>query len=123
MQEELKQDLELKSLDNYYGSEHYYNVLGFNVTDGINYIMQNGYSWFVTDSLAVVMSESKVLKYLIDENFLTIKLLLKDNKKAVMIITDGNDNILYTQKYEYTDAKRELTLYFIDNVLLLNSEY
>lgn len=111
-----KDDLDLKDLNQYYGSEHYYNVLGVNVTDGIAYIMNNGYSWFVTDSIAVFITKLK------DEEFITAKLKIKD-KTAKMILTDGNDKILYTQQYDYTNAKEDLTLFFTNNVFMLSSEY
>jgi hypothetical protein len=40
-----------------------------------------------------------------------------------MTIDDGNGNMLYTQDYDYTDAKRELKLYYTDGVILLPGEY
>jgi len=113
-------DLTLKDLNQYYGTEQYHNVMGVNVTDGINYIIQNGYSWFVTDFISLVKHES-----IKEQEFLSIKLKLNThgNKTALMEITDGNENILYTQRYDYTNAKRELNLYFINEVLLLSGEY
>lgn len=112
-------DLELKALDNFIGSESYYNVFGVKVTDGVNYIMANGYSWFVTDAILAV----KFIANLKAEPHLTIELKLIEPKKADMVITDGNGNELYKQHYDYTTAKRELKLFLIDNVLILNSEY
>ena len=111
-------DLELKQLGQFYGSEKYHNVLGANVTDGVHYIMQNGYSWFVTDFLISARMKPKLKK----QEFLSALLVLKD-KKAEMVVTDGNNNVLYTQKYEYTDAKKELQLFFVGNVLMLENEY
>jgi len=113
-------DLTLKDLNQYYGTEQYHNVMGVNVTDGINYIIQNGYSWFVTDFISLVKHES-----IKEQEFLSIKLKLNThgNKTALMEITDGNENILYTQRYDYTNAKRELNLYFTNEVLLLSGEY
>lgn len=111
-------DLELKDLGQYYDTESYSNVLGFKVTDGIGYIMQNGYSWFVTDFLAVAKFNENIKK----EEFVVIRLEL-DQDKGKMIVSDGNEKILYTQNYKYTDAKRELTLYLTDKVLMLNGEY
>lgn len=109
-------DLELKQLNNFYGTEQYYDVLGILVTDGVKYIMDNGYSWFVTDSIAVIITKFK------NSDFLAVKLKINDNK-AVMNIEDGNYNILYTQKYDYTNCKRDLILYYTNNVLMLNKEY
>jgi len=112
-----KDDLELKNLGQYYGTQGYVKVLGVNVTDGIGYIMNNGYSWFVTDMIVV-------LKMKINEPFCSVKLKVdKEKKKAVATIDDGNGKILHSQKYDYTDAKRDLHLFFTNNVLMLSGEY
>ena len=113
-----KDDLGLKDLGEYFGTEQYHNVMGTNVTDGVIYIMQNGYSWFVTDFLAVAKFNEKVKV----EEFISVKLKI-DGDKAKMVVTDGNDVILYEQKYVWTNAKVELTLFFTDKVLLLSGEY
>jgi len=110
------EDLYLRDLDNYIGTEKYYNVMGVYVTDGVKYIMENGYSWFVTDVIAVIRVKLK------GEDFLSIKLTVK-NDQAMMEITDGNDHVFYRQKYKWTDAKRNLTLFYMDNVLMLSNEY
>jgi len=112
-------DLELKELGGFIGTQSYYAVLGANVTDGVKYIMDNGYSWFVTDTLAVV----KGLARLKAQPFLAVKLKRTANKEADVTIEDGNDNILHSQHYGYTDAKKDVTLYFVDNVLMLSNEY
>lgn len=112
-----KDDLELKDLGQYYGTQGYAGVLGVNVTDGVQYIMNNGYSWFVTDMIAVLRTKIKEL-------FCSVKLKVdKEKKTAVATIDDGNGKILYTQEYDYTDAKRDLHLFFTNNVLMLSGEY
>ena len=113
----MSDDLELKNLGQFYGSENYYKVMGVNATDGVAYVMENGYSWFITDTIAVIVCK------LMKEEFLSIKLKLKDDNKAEMIITDGNENILYKQKYKFTNAKRELNLYYTNGVIMLSNEY
>ena len=117
----MEDDLSLKDLQKYRGSEGYFNVMGFNATDGIGYIMKNGYSWFVTDFLSVAMF--KVKDKWKDEGFICVKLKVSEDKSALMDVTDGNEHELYTQKYELTNAQKDLTLYLIDGVLLLSSEY
>jgi len=114
-------DLSLKELAHYTGSEGYFDVMGFKATDGIGYIMKNGYSWFVTDFLAVAMF--KVKKEWKDEGFICIKLKINEDKSALMLVTDGNEKELYRQKYKWTNAENDLTLYLCDNVLLLAKEY
>ncbi len=110
-------DLELRDLDQFSGTQQYFKCwLGALATDGVNYIMGNGYSWLVTDALSVIKLELK------DEPFLVVKLKVKDNK-AVMTIEDGNGKVFHTQDYDYTSAKKDLTLYFVENVLMLSGEY
>lgn len=112
-------DLELKDLGQYYGTEMYHGVfLGVKATDGVAYVMKNGYSWFVTDAIAAAKTKPNIAK----EEFLSIKLKLLGDNKGKMEISDGNDHILYTQDYNYTDAKKELDMYLIDNIILLSSE-
>ena len=117
----METDLELKHLGNFIGTTNYTKLSLFKtvVTDGVSYLMKNGYSWFVTDALAVIdFSEDEKLK---NEVFLSIKLTLDDKPK--MIITDGNDKILYEQNYNYTDAKCNLFLFWANGVLMLSQEY
>lgn len=112
----MEKDLELQELGQFHGTEHYYkDMFDVLLTDGVKYIMENGYSWFVTDQIVNLMR--------FKDGFYSVKLKLLSNSKAEAIITDGNNNILNVQKYEYTDAKRELNLFFYDNVLMLSGEY
>ena len=119
--EDKKDDLELKELGQYYGTESYHNVMNCQVTDGIAYIITNGYSWFVTDMIAVLKFPEDI-KGIENADFLAIKLKL-DGTKGTATIEDGNGKVLYSQEYEYTDAKRELILYYTNGVLLLSGEY
>ena len=59
------------------------------------------------------------------EEFLVIKLNVDLNThQAILRITDGNKRVLYTQNYEYTDAKTgELTLFYTNGVLMYAGEY
>ena len=101
-------DLDLKELGYFRGSETFSKMFLYpnvRLTEGIIYIGENGYSWVVTDCLAV-------LKYrLSKEKFVSIKLIVK-NKKAEIIYTDGNEKVLYKQKYEYTSAKTNLNYFY-----------
>jgi len=113
-------DLELKSLGNFHGSEHYYRLMGgINATDGVHYVMQNGYSWLVTDAAVILRMEPKVR----GQDFVVVRLKLLPEGGGKVTYEDGNGNILYEQSYEWTDAKKELKLFFADNVIMLASEY
>lgn len=113
-------DLSLKALGQFIGSQQYYDVFGFNVTDGVKYVMDNGYSWLVTDALAVIRYRPEWWK---SGGFLTVELKLSEDSEADMIITDGNGNTLYSQHYSFTDAQRNLKLWFRHGVLYLPSEH
>jgi len=112
-------DLKLSNLSQYRCTEGYSNYMGVNVTDGVAYVMNNGYHWFVSDTVIMARMTPKIRA----EAFLVFKLKVKD-KKAIVTIEDGNNNILYTKKYAYTNAEvNELIIYYTDNVLLLPGEY
>ena len=116
----IKPDLELKQLSNYSGSQRYHRLSPrFVVTDGIKYLMDNGYSWFVTDALAVIAIHPRLRM----QDFYVVELKLTKSNKAEMIIDDGNNNVLYTQEYGYTDAKRDLKFYVRENLVMLPTEY
>jgi hypothetical protein len=119
-EEEIKANLNCPEIDQFTGSEHYYREIGGLVTDGVKYVMACGYSWFVTDSLCVIAFKSQVRR----EPFLVVQLKLDPKKphEATVTIDDGNGNSLYRQRYGYTDAKRDLKLYFENGVLMLPSE-
>ncbi len=111
-------DLELKELGYYVGSEHIYRGMWGKYTDGIKYLIDNGYSWFVTDAQIVIAMKPRLKR----EPFLTVELKLNRAGTAQTVITDGNENVLYTQDYQWTDAKKEVKLYYENAVMYLSSE-
>jgi len=112
-------DLELRSLEMFTGTQSYYKFhFGTLITDGVKYVCDNGYYWFVSDAVIAIKMKKLDKKH----DFLVIQLKLKDGE-ADMIIEDGDGNELYSQHYAFTDAKRELKLYFVDNVVMLPTEY
>jgi hypothetical protein len=120
-----KEDLELKALDQFIGTTKYYEYLGMKITDGIVYIMQNGYSWLVSDTIITILYDNRIREYLKKDNFIAIKLKVnKENKTARLTFEDGNYNVLAYKLYDYTDAKvEELVLFYVDGVLMLANEY
>jgi len=117
----MKDDLTLKELGNFSGTQQYFRLSPFFKdavgTDGIRYIMTNGYSWLVSDALAVIHMKIR------DQPFIVVKLTLKEDRKGTVTYTDGNKKVLAKQHYEYTDAKKEVKMYFTNGVLMLPSEY
>jgi len=117
---EVEKDLGLKKLDHFFGgTENYYKFhMGTVITDGVKYVCDNGYYWFVSDAVIAIKTKRLDKK----SWFLVARLKLEDGK-VKMVIDDGNGNVLHTQSYEFTDAKRELKLFFADNVVMLSTEY
>lgn len=58
-----------------------------------------------------------------DEVFVAIKLKLPVEGTAQLVYYDSNNNVLYTQKYGITNARREFIMYYTEGVLLLSGEY
>ncbi|WP_066224967.1 DUF6876 family protein [Formosa haliotis] len=123
------QETNLKAnLNQFTGSMRCYKMTLSNsvITEGIKYLAEKGKCfWLISDA-------SIVAKKLIDKShFITIdfKRLSETEQKrqgyeAHVVYSDGNDNILETQTYRVTDFPlKKIRLYFVNNTLMLPSEY
>ena len=117
-----------EGLQHFHGSEMFFQIplIRTRFTNGIKYLadVANCF-WLVTDT-------SVVAKSLMNKSyFITIdfKRLAKDEQEefgceAFINYGDGNDNILEKHRYNVTDFPLdELRLFFVDNTLMLPSEY
>lgn len=113
----------LPELETFIGTQQYHKEALFpdKYTDGVAYVMENGYAWLVTDALSVINHFAN--GDLKEQEFLCIELRLLNHNEADLVITDGNEKELYKQHYGYTDAQVELKLFWADGVLLLAGEY
>lgn len=110
----------LEDLKEFTGTEHLYTTVGlkFNYTDGVKYVAEacKAY-WIITDIGVVVKTNLK------HDEFIEIS-LKKTLDNAKMVYTDGNKNVLFCQNYRFTDFPLNgIKFYFINNTLLLPSEY
>ena len=107
-------------LSGYYGSEKFYRMPLANIvyTEGVQAFAElGGAYWALTDMASVYRFK------LPREEFLSIT-ITSTGKKADIVYTDGNCNILYKKHYAYTDLEKgEYKFYLTDNTLLLTSEY
>jgi len=119
------------NLNGFTGTEQYYFNPFFKpikYTDGIKFLSDNKASWLVTDTQAVLLYNPEVKEGYEQEGFICVKWKFEGNK-AQATYTDGNENILFIQDYEYTDflkhyvTESELNLYYTNEVLMLSSEY
>lgn len=88
------------------------------VTDGVKFFAETaGCYWF----LDIVATE--IFRILATHPFLVIDLDVASDK-AEILVSDGNDVVLFKRHIRFTDAPDGLwRFYLTDNVLLLPSEY
>ena len=95
-------------------------------TDGLKYLCEVARCyWLISDS-AIVCDSLKSKSYFITVDFkrLTQEEQEKEQCEAIIYYCDGNDNILQSQKYNSTDFPLdELRLFYVDDTLMLPSEY
>ena len=82
-------------------------------TDGIKFIGTD-HNWLVTDILVILQLKLK------NQDFVAIKVSPSSKKISY---EDGNDNILFKQKYAMMDVDCDITLFYTNGVLMLASEY
>lgn len=106
-----------QSLNQFTGTEQYYrHWLGFLYTDGVNHVAEEGEAYWLLDA---IFSHNR------NEKFQIWELKVAGDGQAVLTMKeDSNKPFLVTQRFKYTDFPlQEITFYFINNVLLLPSEY
>lgn len=117
-----------KGLQHFNGSLRLFKMplLKTRFTEGIKYLAQAGNCfWLVTDT-------SVIAKSLMDKSrFITIDFRKFSEEErevtgygAKIDYSDGNGNIFETHNYHVTDFPlEEIRLFFVDNTLMLPSEY
>jgi len=114
-----KEELEC-NLPQFTGTEGYTKYQGgLLLTDGVVYLAKNAECFWLLDIIWSVQHIAKIKK----EEFQSWKCTTKDGK-AFVECTDGNDNVLYSQKVDFTDFPLdEVKMYLTNGVILLTSEY
>ncbi|MDH5723809.1 MAG: hypothetical protein OEY94_10885 [Alphaproteobacteria bacterium] len=107
------------------GSEYWFRHPAFNkfcYTDGVQYVAEYGGAYWLIDKIFACQS---CVKKLADESFLSWELIRsQDGEGARLVCTDGNYNLLYSENILFTDFPlQSIKFYFINNTLLLPSEY
>ncbi|PXX28161.1 MULTISPECIES: DUF6876 family protein [Flavobacteriaceae] len=117
-----------EGLQHFQGSEMLYQIplIRTRFTNGLKYLANVAECfWLITDTSVIAKS------LLNRSHFITIdfKRLSEDEQdytgyEAEIIYSDGNGNVFETHQYNFTDFPLdELRLYFVDNTLMLPSEY
>ena len=110
-----KQEL-IANLANFTGTEHYYQHFpGCKYTDGVKYLAETAGCYWLLDV---------IFSYRRKDPFQIWTLVVKDKKAVVTMKEDSDTPVLIKQEIEYTDFPLdEISLWLIDGVLILPSEY
>jgi len=115
-----KLKLELKEFT---GTEKcYYTPLfpEYSYTEGVKYLAEQASAYWLLDFI-FRFSDKIAAK---GEDFLVWKLIVKEDKSALLKVEDGNDNLLKKFKIPFTDFPLDqIDLWQIRQVLILPSEY
>jgi len=120
-------DLE-QELKQFYGSATFTRISLSNciATEGIMYLIEKANCHWLISDYAIEISMTDKLK---KEDFIVLKIKVNDDKSANVELTDGNENVLHTKKYGYTDFPiKEFSFYIARNetgghTFLLKGEY
>jgi hypothetical protein len=109
-----------EDLKMYYGTENYYKCMTLVYTDGVKFLCESRKCYWLLTDIALQSAFNKDLKR---EPFITCE-LIKNETQAILVFTDGNNNVLYSYEYDVTDfADEGVCLYLSEGVLMLPSEY
>jgi len=115
-------------LNTFIGTTGYYRYLaGLKLTDGVKYLADEAGAYWLLDIIASYQLQDEIRR----EPFQVWELKLSPNnattgkyEAVVTMKTDTNRPLLVKQQIEYTDFPLDsITLYLIDGVILLTSEY
>ena len=107
-------------LEQFIGTTNWYkHTFGILFTDGIKYLADNAGAYWLIDAVASYQPEHK------DKPFQIWNLKVNDDNSAVLTMKeDSNKPIVVKQEIPYTNFPlKEFECYFIDNTMLLKSEY
>lgn len=117
--------LNQENLKQFSGTESWFRHPAFKnclYTEGVQFVAEQGAAYWLLDKIFACQT---CIGKLANEPFVSWELIRnKEGNGARLECTDGNCNPLYSENIIYTDFPlQSIKFYFIDNVLLLPSEY
>jgi hypothetical protein len=110
-------------LQQFSGTEKWYRhglVKTVLYTDGAQHVAEAGGAYWLLDEIALAQ---RFVKAVAAEPFQVWKLTVTGNTGA-LVCEDGNGNKVFSKRIELTDFPLpEITLWYVDNTILLPSEY
>ena len=111
------------NLDQFHGTENYYQYIGFKFTDGIKYLAENAKCYWLLD----IISSYQTDELINGVTFQVWELEVNSDKSAKVIMRSSTSTRklpIVEQKIPYTDFPLEkIKLWLINKILLLPSEY
>ena len=113
-------DIDLKNLGSFAGTESFHKlILGLVGTDGIEYLMSNGYAWAVTDACIILKKKLMVSR----EDFVVVSVEPMENNRAKISYEDRSGNLLFGQEYAWSDAIVRFKMIYSNGIIMLSGEY
>ena len=119
---ELEEKLTEAELEQFIGTtQHFKHPLGLLFTDGVHYLAEKGKAYWLIDCIASYQGYRQVREMSIQ--FWRLK--VKEDRSALLELgEDLPEPIILRQKIPYTNFPlKQITLYLVNNVLHLPSEY
>ncbi|WP_179376300.1 DUF6876 family protein [Winogradskyella wichelsiae] len=115
-------------LQHFCGTEMVFKIplIGTRLTDGLKYLANEAECfWLIKDASVIAKSLSHRSEFItINFKRLPEKEQFEKQCEAIINYSDGNGTIFETHRYSVTDFPLdELRLFFVDNTLVLPSEY
>lgn len=115
-------------LKSFIGTEMFYQLPLFKTrfTDGVKYLSEVADCfWLITDTSVIAKSLINKSEFItIDFKRLSKAEQIESHTEAIILYSDGNDNLLEKHGYFVTDFPLdELRLFFVNDTLMLPSEY
>ena len=106
------------------GSEYWYRhslIRTVLFTDGAKYVADTAGAYWLLDEIALAQRFEKKVK---GEEFQLWRLIVKKDSTATLVCEDGNGRKVLSKRIPFTDFPLdEISLYYVNNTILLPSEY
>ena len=107
------------TLAHFSGSEEFHRVGNSLITEGVHYLSETCGSYWLID----IINSIQWMPKLRAEGFQVFNLTVFNNT-ATVVVSDGNQSLLYFQKIDHTDFPLErITLWRVNDTVMLTSEY
>ncbi len=116
------------ALEQFHGTQRFYRlpICGTLYTDGVQYLASEGKAYWLLTDVSIVAKSLMAKSRFITADFRKLSGQEKEQLGYAAVITysDGNGVQFFSQYYHQTDFPLDaIRLFFVDNTLLLPSEY